>query len=602
MFIVKYINKKLDQALIDDLDPLNRVRANFLINALAASILVILLALPGFYMNAFHFLLYRSIGMVLILSGLIWVLLNTPRWKLVAHLVCVVVALLIYSNTFVYIEGVKIITLQFMLLLIVMSYYLLGNKWGIFYSAISFILMVFYFSVFGREPLMSSQAAKDYTFLMVLVFNFLLIIYLQYHFFNAFNGTIKQLSMKQKEEALMNEKLKEAIIASDQLAKAKSNFLSTISHELRTPLNGVIGMSNVLMLDHPREDQKENISVLKFSANNLMKLINDVLDINKIESGKLELEKAPFKINDLANNIYRTFKTSAERKLIHFSLAINDDLADVVILGDQTRLTQILSNLLDNALKFTKKGNVIFTINTIKKSEDQIELQFCISDTGIGIPKEKQELVFESFTQASTSTTRNYGGTGLGLAIVKNLLELHESAIYIQSTMNVGTSFTFKICFSLLDTSTNTRTEPSYHNNEDMNLSDLKILIAEDNQMNILLMRKLLSKWNITPDFAENGAKAIAAFEIKDYDVILMDIHMPIMDGYETTKIIRNYPDDKKANVPIIALTASVAMDLRGKITEAGINDFVYKPFNPNELRDKLELIATEKNTSTKKQ
>jgi hypothetical protein len=192
MFIAKYINKNLDRVLANDVDPLNKVRANFLVNALGASVLVMLLALPGFYINSFHFLLYRSIGMIFILTSLIWVLLKTPKWKLVAHLVCAVVALVIYSNSFVYIEGVKIITLQFMLLLIVMSYYLLGNKWGIFYSAISFVFMSIYFSFFGQEPLMSSEAAKDYTFLTVLVFNFLLIIYLQYHFFNAFNSTINE--------------------------------------------------------------------------------------------------------------------------------------------------------------------------------------------------------------------------------------------------------------------------------------------------------------------------------------------------------------------------------------------------------------------------
>lgn len=595
MFFAKYIHKNLDRALANDVDPLNKVRANFLVNALGASVLVMLLALPGFYSNSFDFLLYRTIGMILVLASLIWVLLKTPRWKLVAHLVCAVVALVIYSNSFVYIEGVKIITLQFMLLLIVMSYYLLGNNWGMFYSAISFIFMSIYFSVFGQQPLMSSEAAKDYTFLMVLIFNFLLIIYLQYHFFNAFNGTIKQLNLKQKEEALMNEKLKEAIIASDHLAKAKSNFLSTISHELRTPLNGVIGMSNVLMLDEPREDQKENINVLKFSANNLMKLINDVLDINKIESGKLELEKAPFKINDLAYNIYRTFKARTDSKPINFSLNVSDDLLDVVVLGDQTRLTQILSNLLDNALKFTKEGEVTFAIRSLKKVAEQIEIQFCISDTGIGIPKEKQELVFDSFTQASSSTTRNYGGTGLGLAIVKNLLELHESAISIQSTINVGTSFTFEICFYLIDLNTTNTTETTEVDQQEMNLSGLQILIAEDNQMNILLMRKLLSKWNITPEFAENGSEALAAFKIKEYDLILMDIHMPIMDGYETTKMIRNHSDRTKANIPIIALTASVALELRHKITEVGINDFISKPFNPAELREKLEAIAVNK-------
>jgi signal transduction histidine kinase/CheY-like chemotaxis protein len=595
MFIAKYIHKNLDRALANEVDPLNKVRANFLVNALGASVLVMLLALPGFYFHSFDFLFYRTIGMIFVLTGLIWILLKTPKWKLVAHLVCAVVALLIYSNSFVYIEGVKIITLQFMLLLIVMSYYLLGNKWGIFYSAISLIFMSIYFRIFGQEPMMPTEAAKDYTFLMVLVYNFLLIIYLQYHFFNAFNGTIKQLEVKQKEEESMNEKLKESIIASHHLAKAKSNFLSAISHELRTPLNGVIGMSNVLLLDHPREDQKENINVLKFSANNLMKLINDVLDINKIESGKLELEKAAFKINDLVYNIYRTFKVRTEHKLINFSLDISDDLLDVVVLGDQTRLTQILSNLLDNALKFTKEGEVIFAIRSLKRDVEKIEIQFCISDSGIGIPKEKQELIFDSFTQASTSTTRNYGGTGLGLSIVKNLLELHESKISLESTVNVGTSFTFEICFYLIDSAATSATENVVKNKEEMNISDLKILIAEDNQMNILLMRKLLSKWNITPDFAENGADAIAAFETKDYDLILMDIHMPIMDGYETTKMIRKHSDHTKANIPIIALTASVAMDLRNKINEIGIDDFISKPFNPTDLKEKLEAIATAK-------
>lgn len=592
MFILKYINKSIDQALSKDTDPLNRVRAQFLANALAASILVLLLALPGFYIHSFYFLLFRSIGMIFVLTGLIWVLLNTPKWKLVAHFACIVVTLLIWSNTFVYIQGVKILTLQFMLLLIVMSYYLLGTKWGIFYSAISFAFMIFFFTVFGQEPLITAEATDDYTFLMVFIFNFILIIYLQYHFFNAFNRTIKQLNIKRKEESLMNEKLKEAIIASEQLSKAKSNFLSAISHELRTPLNGVIGMSNILMLDNPREDQKENLNVLKFSANNLLSLINDVLDINKIESGKIELEKAPFKIYDLAHNIYLAFRDRAERRGLSFKLTISDDLNEIGIIGDQTRLTQILSNLIENALKFTKVGSVNFSIKVKQKNEDEITLQFCISDTGIGIPTDKQELVFESFAQASTSTTRNYGGTGLGLAIVKNLLELHESTIAIQSEVNTGTSFTFEIHYNLFNFNTDPLIEPIYKTVDDMDISNLKILIAEDNQMNTLLMRKLLAKWNIIPDFAVNGSEAIEAFKTKDYDLILMDIHMPIMDGYEASSIIRNYTDNQKAAVPIIALTASVAMDVRNKIADAGINDFISKPFSTEELKGKLEQIA----------
>lgn len=598
MFKQNYINKKLNDVFIDNPDSLNKVRAQFLVNSLLASLVIICITLPGFYINSFYLLFFRSIGIVIIQCGLIWLLLNTNKWKLVAHGACLILATLIVSNIFVFVQGVKIISLQFMLLLIVMSYYLLGTRWGIFYSSLSAAFMCFYFVLFGQNAmaLIEEKDVDNYTFIAVFIFNFLLIIYLQYHFFSAFNRTIKQLKLKQKEEALMNEKLKEAIVASDQLAKAKSNFLSTISHELRTPLNGVIGMSNVLMLDHPREDQKDNINVLKFSANNLMNLINDVLDINKIESGKLEIEKAPFKIYDLAHNIYLTFKVRAEHKLIKLKLAISDDLVGVVLLGDQTRLTQIVTNLIDNALKFTKQGSVTFAIDTLKKNEEEIILQFSVIDTGIGIPKEKQELVFESFTQASTSTTRNYGGTGLGLTIVKNLLELFESTISIKSEINVGTTFTFNIAFSLLEWNTNLVAEETAHlNSAAPDISNLQILVAEDNQINILLMRKLLAKWNIIPDFAENGAEAIAANESKSYDLILMDIHMPIMDGYEAAKAIRSTTDQIKRKVPIIALTASVAVDVRNKITEVGINDFVSKPFSPDELRGKLEMIAVEK-------
>jgi len=598
MFIRRYIDKNIDQALSKDLDPLSNVRAKFLAYSLSVSLIVLVVTMPSFFMEGRHLLFFRSLLITFFQIGLIWVLLSTTRWKLVAHLACSMVALLIWSNLFVFLEGIKIISLQFMLLLIVMSYYLLGNKWGIFYSLVSILFMTINFSFYGQNAMIASANSAEtdsFSFLVIFSFNFLLLIYLQYHFFNAFNSTIKQLNTKQQEEALLNNKLKEAIVVSDQLSKAKSNFLSTISHELRTPLNGVIGMSNVLILDSPREDQKENLNILKFSANNLMNLINAVLDINKIESGKIEIEKAPFKIFNLANNIYLTFKDRAERKGLNFNLIINNDLHSIGIIGDQTRLTQILSNLLENAVKFTKTGAVNFSIKLIEKQDNEIKLQFCISDTGIGIPADKQELVFESFAQASTSTTRNYGGTGLGLAIVKNLLELHDSTIIIKSELNIGTSFTFDICYNLFNFDTQEHTKPTYKIVEDMDISELKILIAEDNQMNILLMRKLLAKWNISPDFAANGSEAVEAFKIKDYDLILMDIHMPVMDGYEASIIIRNFTDKEKATVPIIALTASVAMDVRNKITDAGINDFVSKPFSPDELKAKLEQIALQK-------
>jgi signal transduction histidine kinase/CheY-like chemotaxis protein len=590
-----FINKKLDSNFEHDKDPLNKVRVQFLINALILSLFVILITLPTFYNSLSRTILFsRSILIAFIQIGLIWVLLNTSKWKLVAHATCLILAALIGSNVVIHVQGVKIISLQWMLLLIIMGYYLLGTKWGIFYSLTSLLFMLFYFAVFGRNAMttVSSADANSFGFITVFSFNFLLIMYVQYHFFSAFNLTIKRLNEKQVEEKLLNQKLTEAITIAEQSTKAKSYFLSTISHELRTPLNGVIGMTNVLLLDNPREDQMENLGMLKFSANNLLSLINDVLDINKIESGKITMEKTPFLIYQLVNNIYAGFKLKATEKNLCFTLEIDESLKDVAVVGDPTRLTQILVNLIDNALKFTSLGSVSITVSAREREENKIKLYFCISDTGIGIPLDKQELIFESFSQASTNTTRKYGGTGLGLAIVKNLLELHQSKITTKSEVEKGTSFEFDMSYKTYDLEIST-TETT--NNNNMDISSLNILVAEDNQMNILLMKKLLAKWDISPDFAANGTEAIDAFKAKDYDLILMDIHMPVMDGYEATAIIRAFENKDRAQVKIIALTASVALDVRNKITEAGIDDFISKPFNQDELRGKLEEIVAKK-------
>ncbi|RZK55546.1 MAG: hypothetical protein EOO91_13905 [Pedobacter sp.] len=439
--MLTFINKKLDSIFEYDIDPLNKVRAQFLVNTLLISLAVILITLPTFYNSLSRTILFsRSILIAIVQIGLLWVLLNTSKWKLVAHTACLILALLIWSNMVIHVQGVKIISLQWMLLLIIIGYYLLGTKWGIFYSLISLLFMLFYFAIFGRNAMttVSSADANSFGFITVFSFNFLLIMYVQYHFFSAFNLTIKRLNEKQAEEKSLNEKLTEAIIIAEQSTKAKSYFLSTISHELRTPLNGVIGMTDVLLLDNPREDQMENLGMLKFSANNLLSLINDVLDINKIESGKIIMEKTPFLIYQLVKNIYAGFKLKANEKDLLFTLKIDEKLDDIAVIGDPTRLTQILVNLIDNALKFTSVGNVSISVSSKEREEDKIKLYFCISDTGIGIPQDKQELIFESFSQASTNTTRKYGGTGLGLAIVKNLLELHQSKIATKSEVGNG--------------------------------------------------------------------------------------------------------------------------------------------------------------------
>lgn len=595
MFQFNYINQKLNKIFENDSDPLNKVRAQFLVYALLSSLVALVITLPTFFSNSLNLLFIRSLTITLIQLGLIWTVLNTNKWKIVAHGSCIVIAALIISNIFVQVQGVKIISLQWMLLLVLMSYYLLGTKWGIFYSSISLLLMMFYFAIFGKTAMtsISQHINNNFAFNTVFIYNFLLIIFLKYHFFNAFNDTIKQLKIKQAEEKLLNEKLIEAVTIAQESVKAKTYFLSTISHELRTPLNGVIGMSNILLMDNPREDQTENLNLLKFSANNLLSLINDVLDINKIESGKIKIEQIPFKFHALIKNIYNGFKSRALEQRLDFSLDLPSNLTAIGVIGDPTRLTQILANLIENALKFTEEGEVKLEIQILEQQNSTITLNFKVKDTGIGIPKDKQNIIFESFSQASTSTTRKYGGTGLGLAIVKNLLELHHSKIQVESEIDKGTTFSFNITYPLCELHPEQTT--SLNHNE-MDISNLKILVAEDNQMNTLLMKKLLGKWNIVPDFATNGAEAVEAVRNKSYDLILMDIHMPIMDGYEATALIRSEEDAQKAKTPIIALTASVAFDVRTKIAESQMDDYLSKPFNHEELRLILEKLAIIKN------
>ena len=590
MFNFINIEQQLSKMLIKDNDPLNKARAKFLIHGAIACLFIALLILPSTYLSGETPLLIRVIVVIFLLIGVIYTLLFTSKWKIGAHSACIALIIIIWSNLFFFIKGVNILSVQFTLLLIVLSYYLLGAKWGIFYSALVVITMVFYLSFRGQDHIFTQVKAMEvdsFTFSIVFSFNFLLIIYLQYNFINSFNNNLYQLGEKQKEEKLLNEKLKDALILAEESAITKSHFLSTISHELRTPLNAVIGMSDILLLDNPRTDQSENLTILKFSANNLLNLINNVLDFNKIESKKIEIEYIPFKIYDLIKSIYNGFKSKTDKKSLEFTLDADEQLKEVYVIGDPTRLTQIISNLIENAIKFTAEGEVSVRIKTISRTKDAIKLHFCIRDTGVGIPENKQEIIFDSFTQSSSSITRKYGGTGLGLTIVKNLLALMGSKIFTTSEVGVGTDFTFDLNYKICQINP----EKKNGDNETIDLSKLRILIAEDNEMNTLLMKKLLATWKITPHFAANGAEAVAAFENNDFDLVLMDIHMPVMDGYEAAITIRQFSDEKKAKVKIIALTASVAMDARKKVAASGMDDYMSKPFNPSELREKLESV-----------
>ncbi|MDN3579832.1 ATP-binding protein [Mucilaginibacter flavus] len=391
--------------------------------------------------------------------------------------------------------------------------------------------------------------------------------------------------------------LEVALIHSKELAEkaamAKAQFLSIMSHEIRTPMNAVIGFTHLLIHQDPKPEQEEFLGFLKFSAENLLVLINDILDFSKIEAGKVEFESVDFSVTDLIKNIRLSLLQKANEKNIQIKLMMDQDLPNALI-GDPVRLGQILTNLISNAVKFTHKGKVTITASLIHSNEDTSAIDFEIADTGIGIMPDKIEHIFESFSQASSDTTRKYGGTGLGLTITKRLLQLLGSDIHLKSEYGKGSVFSFNLTFK----NSKKRLSSTSDSDEFYALKSLKgtrLLIAEDNQINVILAKQFMKQWEVECDVAENGEIALMLVKTHDYDMILMDLQMPEMDGYQTTSAIRELPGDKYKNLPIIALTASAMLDIQDMAFTVGMNDYISKPFNPNELHRKIALYSRQK-------
>lgn len=367
--------------------------------------------------------------------------------------------------------------------------------------------------------------------------------------------------------------------------KAKTEFLSVMSHEIRTPLNAIISLSHLMEIENESEDTQEYIDALKFSAESLHSLINDILDYNKIEAGKIDLESTEFSLIDLLKNICESFKYKASSKEVRLILEVGDLTPDRVM-GDPTRITQIFNNLLSNALKFTHEGNVTISASLKGLKDDAAVVSFVVSDTGIGIPKEKLNEIFEDYEQASRETTRKYGGTGLGLAITKKLIELHNSSIDVHSVEDEGTRFNFDIEFEMHDSMQ--IFDDADETDQTKNLDKSRILVVDDNDMNRLVLKRFFSMWNAECFEARNGYEAVDVANETVFDLILMDLEMDGIDGFETTCQIRT-DSAKNKETRIVAMTAQRASDLQGKIKESAMQDIISKPFEPQEFYNKIK-------------
>jgi PAS domain S-box-containing protein len=368
-------------------------------------------------------------------------------------------------------------------------------------------------------------------------------------------------------------------LKAEEAVQIRERFLANMSHEIRTPMNAVIGFADLLLKSELNDDQLENVRAIRNSGENLLYLINEILDLSKIQAGKMIFEQVPFDLPDLLNQVKKTFSERAKEKNLNLTF-VTENIPDAVC-GDPYRLRQILLNLISNAVKFTEKGDVIVSCSRTGKDEGNTRITFKVKDTGIGIPPDKKEKVFESFTQAAEDTTRVYGGTGLGLSIVRNLIELQGGEIGIDSKVGEGTTISFWLDFGV-----SARTIVNEQKEADrlgFNFEGLKLLAAEDNPVNTLLLRKIFSDNGISADYVTDGENAIRQLSIDKYDILLMDVQMPVMDGITATKKIRS-SGFSYADIPVIALTAHAVKAETDKCLSAGMNDFLTKPFKEKDL------------------
>ena len=385
--------------------------------------------------------------------------------------------------------------------------------------------------------------------------------------------------------------IKELDLAEKQASIAvqtKENFLANMSHEIRTPLSGILGFTNLLQKRSLDETSAEFVSAIQQSGENLITIVNDILDLSKIEAGMMRITPGIFSINGLINSVETLFSERVKEKGLGITSTVDPAIPDT-LKGDATRLTQILVNLIGNAIKFTQQGEINIAVYSKSRTDSKITLGFDITDSGIGIEKEKLAEVFERFNQGEDSTTRNYGGTGLGLSIVKNLIQLQNGDIKVRSEQGKGSTFSFFIPYDISEQQLNTPLSIPANYYRDKSKKALRILVVDDNAINQSLMNHLLLQWNIDFNIVSNGMEAVEKLSNKVYDLILMDLQMPQMDGYAATQHIREV---MKLDIPIIAMTAHALAGEREKCLSRGMNEYISKPIKEQELFDLISQFG----------